>query len=128
ENIAVVVLINARDNDSAYPLANEILKVMLPKWQMPVRPAQTVLPFKPDATLKGSWKGNLHTYEGSVPATIKIMPAGETHVQIGDKLPSLLHEAQLQDGILSGKAWGDFGTGDIRRNYGYSLSFELRLR
>lgn len=128
EDIAVVVLLNARDGDSAYPLANEILKVMLPKWQMPVRPQQPVQRLKPDAMLVGTWKGNLHTYQGTRPATITILPSGEAHVQLGSKIPALLHEAQLKDGVLSGRAWGDFGTDDIQRNYGYALSFELRLR
>ena len=128
EDIAVVVLLNARDGDSAYPLANAILKAMLPKWEMPVRAQLPALPFRPDATQLGTWNGNLHTYQGNVPATVTILPGGDIHVQMGDRLPSLLNEAQLTDDHLTGKAWGDFGTDDVRRNRAYALSFELQLR
>jgi len=128
ENIAVVVLLNARDGDSAYPLANDILKVLLPKWQMPVRPQLPAAPLRPDTALLGIWEGTLHTYQGKLPSTITILPGGDVHVQMGDRLPSLLNEAQLRDGQLTGKAWGDFGTSDVQRNRAYALSFELKLR
>ena len=128
EDIAVVVLLNARDGDSAYPLANAILKVLLPKWQMPVRPQPPAQPFHPDTALQGTWGGDLHTYQGKRPAKLTILPGGEVHVQLGNKLPSLLNDAQFANAELSGKAWGDFGTGDTERNQAYELSFELKLR
>jgi CubicO group peptidase (beta-lactamase class C family) len=128
EDIAVAVLINARDNDSAYPVANAILKVLLPKWQMPVKPQPTPVPFHPDATLLGTWRGILHTYQGDIPATLTIPPNGEPQVKLGTGLASLLNQAQFQDGELTGRAWGDLGIEDAQRRQGYTLSFGLNLR
>ena len=128
EDIAVAVLINARDNDSAYPVANANLKVLLPKWQMPVRPQPSAAPFRPDATLLGTWHGTLHTYQGEVPAMLTILPGREPQVKLGTGLASLLNQAQFQDGELTGQAWGDLGIEDARRRQGYTLSFGLELR
>jgi hypothetical protein len=122
------VLINARDNDSAYPIANAILKVLLPKWQMPVRPQPAAAPFRPDAALLGTWSGILHTYQGEVPATLKILPDSEPQVKLGTRLTSLLNQAQFQDGELTGQAWGDLGIEDAQRRQGYTLQFTLDRR
>ncbi|MFO1248925.1 MAG: serine hydrolase domain-containing protein [Alphaproteobacteria bacterium] len=128
EDIAVAVLINARDNDSAYPLANAILKVLLPKWQMPVRPQPAQVPFRPDATLLGTWSGTLHTYQGEVPAVLTVLPGGEPQVKLGNGLTSLINQPQFQGGELTGQAWGDLGIDDARHRQAYTLSFDLRLQ
>ena len=128
EDIAVVVLINARDNDSAYPIANAILKVLLPKWQMPVKPQPEPAPFRPDASLLGTWSGTLHTYQGESPAILKILPDSEPQVKLGTGLASLLNHAQFQDGELTGQAWGDLGIEDAQRRQGYTLQFTLNRR
>jgi CubicO group peptidase (beta-lactamase class C family) len=128
EDIAVAVLINARDNDSAYPLANAILKVLLPKWQMPVRPQPAPVPFRPDAALIGTWSGTLHTYQGEVPAELKILPDREPQVKLGTRLVSLFNQPQYQEGELTGQAWGDLGIEDAQRRQGYALQFTLDRR
>jgi CubicO group peptidase (beta-lactamase class C family) len=128
EDIAVAVLLNARDHDSAYPIANAILKVLLPKWQMTMPRAQAAMPFHPDAKLAGTWKGALHTYQGNRPATITISSSGDVHVKLGDRLESVLNHVQFRDGALSGEAWGDIGIPDAERRQAYSLLFDLKLR
>jgi len=128
EDLAVAVLINARDNDSAYPVANAILKVLLPKWQMPVRPEPVRTPFRPDATLLGTWNGTLHTYQGEVPAELTVLPSSEPQVKLGKGLTSLLNQVQFQNGELTGQAWGDLGIDDARHRQAYTLSFDLSLR
>lgn len=128
EDIAVAVLLNARDGDSAYPIANAILKVLLPKWQMPVRPQTPATPFRPDAALLGSWKGALHTYQGDLPATVTILSGGEVRLKVADQLESLMNDPQFQDGELTGQAWGDLGIDDARQRQGYALLLQLKLR
>jgi len=129
EDIAVAVLLNARDHDSAYSIANAILKVLLPEWQMPAqRTPSPASPFRPDASLVGTWKGAAHTYQGDRPATITISSGGDVHVKLGDQLESLLNHAEFRDGELSGKAWGDTGTSDAENRQAYSLSFNLKRR
>lgn len=127
EDIAVVVLMNGEGQ--SWAIADGILKVLLPKWQMPApKPAPPAPSFHPDVALLGTWKGTLHTYQKDLPATIKFLPSGDVHIQLADQLESLLNEAQFKDGWLSGEAWGDVGTEDAERHRANTLLFNLKLR
>ncbi|MGA7340696.1 MAG: serine hydrolase, partial [Terracidiphilus sp.] len=127
EDIAVVVLMNGEDYAS--PIPNEIMKVLLPKWQMPVeKPEEPTAPFIPDAALLGVWKGTLHTYQKDLPVIIRFLPSGDVHIQIADELESLLNKVQFKDGWLSGEAWGDVKTDDAERHRANTLLFSLKLR
>jgi CubicO group peptidase (beta-lactamase class C family) len=127
EDIAVVVLVNGKG--SATPVMNEIMKVLLPKWEMPKEEQHPAAPaFSAPSELVGTWKGSMHTYEKDLPVTISILPSGDIHVQIADELPSVLDHARYQDGYLTGQAWGDVQTGDGERHQAYTLLFTLKLR
>jgi CubicO group peptidase (beta-lactamase class C family) len=127
EDIAVVVLMNGEDYSS--PITQEILKVLLPKWQTPEqKPGAPASPFTPDAALLGTWKGTLHTYQKDLPATVRILPSGDIHIQIADGLESLLNKVQFKDGWLSGEAWGDVETDDAERHRANTLLYTLKLR
>ena len=95
---------------------------------MPVRPQPAQVPFRPDATLLGTWSGTLHTYQGEVPAVLTVLPGGEPQVKLGNGLTSLINQPQFQGGELTGQAWGDLGIDDARHRQAYTLSFDLRLR
>jgi CubicO group peptidase (beta-lactamase class C family) len=128
EDIAVAVLINARDNDSAYPLANAILKVLLPKWQMPVRPQPAPAPFRPETRPDRYLERHLAHLSGRGPGGTENFPDGEPQVKLGKRPASLLNEPQFQEGELSGQAWGDLGIEDAQRRQGYLLQFTLDRR
>jgi CubicO group peptidase (beta-lactamase class C family) len=130
EDIAVVVLTNGGTEGHASSLiANEILKVLLPNWQMPAQKSEPLAPlFHPDAVLLGTWKGILHTYQKDLSVTIKFLPSGDVHIQLADQLESLLNKAQFKDGWFSGEAWGDVGTDDAERHRANTLLFNLKLR
>jgi CubicO group peptidase (beta-lactamase class C family) len=127
EDIAVVVLLNGEGRVSQ--IANEIFKVLLPKWQASAqKPEPPAPPFHPDAELLGTWKGNLHTYQKDLPVTITVLPSGDVHIRLADQLESLLNKAQFKDGWLSGEARGDVTTEDAERHRADTLLFNLKLR
>lgn len=127
ENIAVVVLMNGEGDASS--VTNEIMKVLLPKWQIPAAPPEAAPPpFTANAVLTGTWKGTMHTYQRDLPVTITFLPSGDIHVQIADEMASLLNHAQFKDGWLTGNAWGDVQTSDAERHRADTLLFTLKLR
>jgi CubicO group peptidase (beta-lactamase class C family) len=127
EDIAVAVLMNGEDYGT--PVLDEIFKVLLKKWQvLPRRPETTAPAFNADATLLGTWKGTLHTYQRDLPAIVKVLPSGDIHVKLGEELESSLDNVRYKDGWLSGEAWGDVATDDAVRHHANALRFTLKLR
>ena len=91
EKIAVVALMNAC---SEYPfsLADEILTRLLPDYganrarQREARQTKSAKekpkPFKLAPKLRGTWSGNVHTYQGPIPLTLWFRPSGDIHAQM----------------------------------------------
>jgi CubicO group peptidase (beta-lactamase class C family) len=127
EDLAVAVLENS-SSDTLRPIANQIIKALLPKWQVPSEePEVSRKAFEP-GDLLGTWKGTLHTYQRDLPAAMVVLPSGDVHFQIADELDSLVNKVRFHDGWFSGKAWGDVQTDDAARHRVDTLSFSLKLR
>jgi CubicO group peptidase (beta-lactamase class C family) len=130
QDIAVVVLINAA-SDLRNKLPNDIIGVLLPdygaKWK-PERdkPADRPAPFKPAPEMIGEWKGEIRTYEESVPVILTIQPDGDIHIRIGSQLETLMNRARFEDGFLTGASYGTIPSGDARA-HPHNISYRLLL-
>jgi len=120
ERLAVVALANA---SSPLPgrVALEILSVLLPRYAekhariqaRQKKEAETKAPaaaFKPPPGLLGKWTGNAHTSKGDVPFSLWFQEDGDVHAQVGSQLKTLLNDARLKNGWLSGQLMGDLAT------------------
>ncbi|MBL6852711.1 MAG: beta-lactamase family protein [Alphaproteobacteria bacterium] len=126
--LAVVVLCNA--NDRIAPMvADEILAVMLPNYNVPSNPPKPQRPdFVPPPELVGIWKGKISTYSADLPLTLQVMASGEVQVELGSQLKTLLNHPHISsDGYLVGAADGSLEIADAARRP-YVLAFKLKLR
>lgn len=136
EGITVVVL----GNLSGAPVgkvSQAILKTLLPDWGRPeVAKATPAAPPKPapeldaavalPATLTGDWRGVVKTYEGDIPAVLRVLPSGQVHLRINDQLWSLVNGVQFEDGRLSGRALSHLQTQDVSRRR-HAVRLDLKL-
>jgi CubicO group peptidase (beta-lactamase class C family) len=128
EDIAVVVLSNC-GHYARTEIYDEIMKALLPRWKKTdPEPDEQFAKFQPDASLVGTWKGALHTYQSDLPLTLQIFNSGEIHAKLGDQLVSLVNDVTFKDGYLSGQMLGDLGTDDVNRHRPYQLLLSLKLR
>lgn len=132
ERIAVAVLSNGRQ-DLTYRLIDDIAEVLIPGFTEqrkndPTRgPRPEQKPFTPTRELLGQWKGEIRTWEGTVPVRMEFQPDGDVHVQVGDALKTLVDGAGLQGDRFSGLCSGTIPTQDAGR-YPHQLSFDLTVR
>jgi len=137
-DVAVTVLTNQRYGLHR-PIADEILKVVLPKW----RPAQaqqrraTVTAARESHSgveaattlnLTGKWTGAVHTYRGDVPLTLEFLPTGEVHAQLQSQRQSLVTRVRIQDDEIHGEFIGKLGTEETLRRGSNVLSLSLKRR
>ena len=144
ENVGIVMLANV-DGGLHGDILRDILKTQLPGWRDPPKAPESPKPtpakaFEPPATLVGTWKGNVHTYEGEQPIRLKVLPSGDVHVRIGTEsrwganrssthMDAVLSGATFKDGQLSGRALSQVTTSDTkRRPLSYTVSLRLNLR
>ena len=76
---------------------------------------------------RGDWSGTLHTYEGPVPARLRVLEDGRALFRLGDQLWSLLDKVEVEDGRLRGYTLSQVPTADARRRR-HALRVDLRLR
>jgi CubicO group peptidase (beta-lactamase class C family) len=138
EKIAVAVLCNA-GAPLPGPVTKEVLSVLLPAYGEKRREAEAAKKeqgdasapspeaFQPPPELLGDWKGAVHTYNGDVPFTLAFKDSGDVHAQLGDQLKTLVNDAALKNGRLTGRMMGDIGTEDAAR-YPYTLHLDLAVR
>jgi hypothetical protein len=118
-------------------VSEAILKTLLPDWGRPeVAKAATATPPKPapelDAAvalppgLTGDWRGVVHTYEGDIPAVLRVLPSGQVHLRINDQLWSLVNSVKFEDGRLSGRALSHLQTQDVSRRR-HAVRLDLKL-
>ncbi len=112
ENLAVVVLCNSSDQ-LPHRTADEIFKVMLPKW----RPAESrqdsrAEPFQTPRELTGTWTGRIATYKTEIPFTLRFLESGDVHAQLGEQIKTLVNDPRFRDGYFSGLTIGDLRTED----------------
>lgn len=128
EKLVITVMTN-----SSSILRNQVyektLAVLIPDAALkaPPPPEQEPGPFTPPSDYVGTWKGNIHTYEGDVDFTLNFKPSGDVHAQLGKQLKTLVNRVVIEDGYLTGRLMGDIGTTDAnRRRYVLLLSLKLR--
>ena len=138
QNMGIVMLANI-DGGVRSSLQYDVLKTLLPAWKEPApEPKQAEpAPFKPKADLVGRWEGKVHTYEGDLPMTLRIMASGDVHVRIGGepkfasrsttRLESLLNNVKFENGELTGKTLSQIETSDTARNP-HATSLYLKQR
>ena len=126
EKIAVAVLCNSQENLPHY-VANEILKVLLPKYDG--RTSAFAFPPAPDSlgSLTGTWQGKIHTPKADLPFALRFLESGDVHARISNQLKTLLNFVTFRGGELSGQMLGDLGTEDAGRRP-YTIGFDLKLR
>lgn len=120
KGVGVVLLANANEI-SFGGISTAIFKALLPQWRetntvFNVRDQAPEQTLKPDASLQGEWRGDMQTYEGAKPVTLRVLPSGDVHVQIDKQLPTLLSEAAFRDGLLTGVAPARIDTSDSKRS------------
>ncbi len=128
--LVVVVLCNAA-SDLPRHLADQICAALLPGYQ-PLEPGSAAQagppePFAPPEDLIGTWTGAVHTYHGELPIRFAFQADGDVHARLGDQLETLLNDACLRDGWLTGRMMGDVGTTDAARRP-YVLQADLKQR
>lgn len=111
EELAITVLCNGSDA-LPHSVADEIFKVMLPKWRQPERRQESRTPFSAPADLKGDWAGTIVTYKGELAFTMQVLASGEVHARLGKQMKMLVNEARWENGYFSGELIGDLGTED----------------
>jgi CubicO group peptidase (beta-lactamase class C family) len=129
ERIVIVVLCNAEDDDLASSIADDIMRVLLPKWKPPaVKAADSIGAFAPPQELVGVWKGKVATYDSEIPLTLTVPSSGDVHVKLGDQLEAVLSRARFTgEGLLRGSMPGSLGIKDAARRP-YFLGLTLKLR
>jgi CubicO group peptidase (beta-lactamase class C family) len=130
ENVAITVLSNA---SSRWPgqILREILAVLLPDKAPPAatasgRPDGESARFEAEGKLRGTWRGEVHTYNGDIPFILEIHESYIT-ARLGDQLWTLVNEPSFEDGYLRGRMMGDIGTEDANRRP-YDLHLEVKLQ
>lgn len=131
ENLAVVVLCNARQYALTLLIVKKILSLMLPGYG-PINADEdkeklTPTKFEPSCMLAGKWSGFIHTYEEDITFNLAIKDSGDIHVKMGDQLTTLLNETRFIDGYLKGSFSCDIGTLDANR-FPYHLHLDLKQR
>jgi hypothetical protein len=106
-------------------VADEIFKLMLPKWQ-PIAPAAANPSLIP-AELFGTWNGKLVTYKAELPFELKVNESGQVLARIGTQLQMLVNDARWENGFLVGRFLSDIRTEDANRRP-YSLLLTLKPR
>jgi len=125
-NTAIVVLANSRTNLVSRvqeAIVEALLAPLAPRPAAGSPPAPEPLP----GPLAGEWRGSVHTYAGEREIVLKFLPSGDVHARLGTQLWTLLNDARISNGYLTGRFRGDIGTGDAARRP-YVLSVSLKQR
>jgi hypothetical protein len=126
EQLAITVLCNGSDQ-LPHRVADEIFKVMLPKWRQPERPQEARANFVAPAELQGDWAGRISTYKGELPLTMYVQVSGDVHARLGNQLKMLVNNPRWENGYFTGEFIGDLGTEDTGPGPSH-IRLLLRLR
>ncbi|MBW3600448.1 MAG: beta-lactamase family protein, partial [Planctomycetes bacterium] len=133
ENLAVVVLTNS-EFDLRRHVERKILKEMLPPREEPAdsengaeEKSDDESPEDLSDVFGGEWFGEVQTYAGNRPITLKVQCDGDVHLRLNGGLWTLLNEPRFADGRLTGVFQGDIETDDANRRP-YHLHLNVRRR
>jgi len=144
EGIAVVVLTNggARLSNATGRVTAAILSTLFPErrehLQGELQQAEEAVrrlrePKEPravselDHRLVGEWRGEVHTYLGTIPLVLRCRESGDIQARLGDAPWTLVNDAALDGDHFSGQMLGTIETPDVRRR-DQQLHFDLTLR
>ena len=130
EDIAVVVLVNAA-SDLRQKIPRDIIGVILPdygeEWKkVRDQPEPEREPFEPTPELIGEWRGEINTYDETVPVTVTVQTDGDVHVKIANQLETLIDRAQFENGFLSGTSHGTIPSSDAT-THPHNISYRMLL-
>jgi hypothetical protein len=111
EKLAVTVLCNGSDQ-LPHRVADEIFKLLLPKWRESGSPVDTRAKFSMPSELKGTWSGKVATYKGELPLTLSMLESGEIHAQLGQQMKMLVNAPRWENEYFAGEFLGNLGTED----------------
>ncbi|MBI3830722.1 MAG: beta-lactamase family protein [Planctomycetes bacterium] len=139
EGCAVATLCNT-NNKLPHEVAEEVLSALLPRYgslraaalkkeaaRKKAAAKAKPKPAKLEGSLRGHWKGTIHTYSAELPFALEVLPSGEVHARIGEQLKALVNGAKSKDGWLEGTFLGDLKTQDLTRRR-YTLQLNLKRR
>ena len=130
ENIVVSVLSNCK-NDLAWRMADDIIGVLLSdfaeKRSAPVKKqTSTETSSIPDVYV-GNWAGEIKTYEGTMPVSIRIPSRGTILVKLTDQPEQKMRSVRMEKNILHGQFSGTINTVDaVRRPHLINISLKHR--
>ena len=115
ENLAVVTLINTYNSGYITEITDRIVAAMLgldkEEKEGPLSgPTERAEPKTPDE-LVGTWEGEIQTYAGSIPMTIRFAQDGNTSASVGDQTESAKTD-RAQFRLLASTASWAMGTFD----------------
>jgi CubicO group peptidase (beta-lactamase class C family) len=121
--LAVVVLANA-NTSVVGQVQRAIFGVVLPGGAPLPAAAKAA---EKQALPSGEWSGVLATYREDLPFAMRFQPSGDVQVRLGAQLWTLLSDARVENGYLTGRFLGDLGTADAnRRPYWLQVSLKVR--
>ena len=127
QKLVVVVFCNAEDYDFPAIIADRIMAVMIPHWQLSSsQPSAVDVPFA--SRLGGTWKGLVSTYQADIPLTLTVMPSGDVHAKLGEQWEALVNRPHLTStGFFRGIFTGSLNLPDgVRRPHVLGLNLKLR--
>ncbi len=142
EHIAVAILTNTTkataNRDFEEQVVADTLSALLPGYaerradvsaqrQQEQTGTTALAAYRPDPQLLGTWRGQVHTYEGDIPLTLWFKETGDIHAQLGAQLKTLVNEPSFKEQSFEGKMSGDLNTPDADR-YPHHLYLDLHLR
>jgi CubicO group peptidase (beta-lactamase class C family) len=120
ERIAIATIANARFVDLIYTVADDVLDSLLPdnKKMREADPSAKPLSntqFKPTEELLGNWAGEIKTYSGIIPITMKFQTDGDVHVKLEGQLQTILSNITYENKKITGRCHGTITTPDAMR-------------
>jgi CubicO group peptidase (beta-lactamase class C family) len=125
EDAAVVVLTNSADNAAVGQITRAVMSALLPRYgekaksfTPPAPVARVPLPRE----LQGEWRGEVRTWQGTVPLHLSVGSDTSMRVRLGKAAEALMADATWRDTLLTGTFTGTLPADDINRH-----AYRLRL-
>jgi CubicO group peptidase (beta-lactamase class C family) len=120
ERIAIATIANARFVDLIYTVADDVLDSLLPDNKKMREADPSAKPpsntqFKPTEDLLGNWTGEIKTYSGIIPITMKFQTDGDVYVKLEGQLQTILSNISYENKKLIGRCHGTITTTDALR-------------
>lgn len=128
EQLVVAALSNASSEVPA-GMIREVLRMLAPPYaELPsvVELLRQEKPAEPLGPLRGQWTGTIHTHRGDVGLAITFRECGDVIAQIGAGMKTLVNNATVREGVLTGDVPAALDTDDTR-GLPHRLALDLRI-